>query len=157
MTPLLLLPALLAADAAAVRGVQLAQSTVIVRERFIIRVPLPRILTKRKAAASASAGPVRPVPPLVRWKAKKGPKCVPLGALAGAQVSAPSSVDLTLRGGARLRADLEDNCPALDYYGGFYLKPSVDGQVCADRDAIHTRAGGACEIERFRRLVPTKP
>lgn len=133
-------------------GIELAQSTTIVRERFIIRVPLPRILRREAASASAAVA----APPLTRWKTKKGPACVPLGMLAGAQVSAPASIDLTLKGGGRIRAELEDRCPALDYYGGFYLKPTADGKVCADRDAIHTRAGGACEIERFRRLVPAK-
>jgi hypothetical protein len=151
VTPFLLLPALLAADAWDMAGTRLAQSTTVVRERFIVRIPLPGILRRRPPASA------RPVPPLVKWKTKKGPACVPLAMMAGAQVTAPASIDLTLKGGGRVRAELEDSCPALDYYGGFYLKPTMDGKVCADRDAIHTRAGGACEIERFRKLVPAKP
>jgi len=47
-------------------------------------------------------------------------------------------------------------CPALDFYSGFYLRPSADGQVCADRDTVHARSGGQCGIERFRTLVPRK-
>ena len=89
-----------------------------------------------------------------KWKEKRGPKCIPASFLAGALPPRGDEVDLLLRGGTRMRAKLEDRCPALDYYNGFYLKPGADGKICEDRDAIHTRSGGKCEIERFRRLVP---
>ena len=56
-----------------------------------------------------------------------------------------------------MRARLQDECPALDYYRGFYVRPQPDGRICADRDAIRTRSGGDCGIDRFRRLVPAKP
>lgn len=81
---------------------------------------------------------------------------MPLAALAGAAITQPDSVDLFLRGGARLRARLDDDCPALDYYSGFYVRPTADGQVCERRDSLHTRAGGQCTIERFRSLQPDR-
>jgi hypothetical protein len=93
--------------------------------------------------------PVRPM----KWKAKKGPKCVAMSAIAGAAVVANDAIDLALKGGQRLRAQFSSNCPALDYYSGFYILPTDDGRICADRDMIRTRAGGQCEIQRFRRLV----
>ena len=65
-----------------------------------------------------------------------------------------SSVDLLLRDNSRVRAKLENACPALDYYYGFYISPNPDGQICADRDVIRSRMGGQCEIEAFRRLRP---
>lgn len=146
MNLFLILPALLAAEAGTWQGAQMAQANMSLRERIIIRIPLPGL------RAALSRRPAAP-PPMTRWRTRKGPRCVPLSALAGAQVAAPASVDLILKGGMRVRAALQSSCPALDYYGGFYLRPTDDGKVCADRDAIHTRAGGACEIERFRRLV----
>lgn len=94
--------------------------------------------------------PVRPL----KWKSKKGPQCVPMAAIAGAAVVADDAIDLALRGGQRLRAHFASNCPALDYYSGFYILPTQDGKICADRDVIRTRAGGQCEILRFRKLVP---
>lgn len=94
-----------------------------------------------------------PVKPL-KWKSKKGPQCVPMAAIAGAAVIANDAIDLALRGGQRLRAHFASNCPALDYYSGFYILPTDDGKICADRDVIRTRAGGQCEILRFRKLVP---
>jgi len=94
-----------------------------------------------------------PAKPL-RWKSKKGPKCVAMSAIAGAAVVAEDAIDLALRGGQRLRAHFATNCPALDYYSGFYILPTDDGRICAGRDVIKTRSGGQCEIIRFRKLVP---
>lgn len=130
---LLLLPGAAAAPRA--DRVELAQ--IIVHQRIIVRVPA----TTR-------------VPPIVRWKQKRGPRCIAADGFAGAAVMAPDSIDLLARGGQRVRAELEDACPALDFYSGFYLTPSPDRQLCAGRDAIHARSGGECQIKRFRRLVP---
>jgi hypothetical protein len=96
-----------------------------------------------------------PVKPL-KWKSKKGPKCVPMAAIAGAAVVADDAIDLALKGGQRVRAQFSSRCPALDYYSGFYVLPTHDGMICADRDVIRTRAGGQCEIVRFRKLVPVE-
>jgi len=117
-------------------SVELAQ--VMIRERVIIRVPT-RAIPERRA---------------MRWKEKSGPKCMPMEGIAGAALIDPETVDFIIRGGPRLRAELESSCPALDYYNGFYLRPGEDGMICADRDAIHARSGGECEIKRFRKLVP---
>lgn len=101
---------------------------------------------------------VRPVAPppaqTIRWNEKKGPKCVDRSALAGALVSSPDSIDLLLRGGFRLRAKLQKSCPSIDFYSGFYVKPTKDGRICEDRDLIHSRTGGECEIDNFKLLVP---
>ncbi len=124
-------------------GIELAQTTLTIRRRMIVRIPLPP-----PAARPAT------IPSPRRWKAKKGPRCVGLGDIAGAVVVGATSVDILYRGGFRVRAELETVCPALDFYGGFYLRPGPDGRICADRDAVHARSGGECQIERFRRLVP---
>ena len=86
------------------------------------------------------------------WKESKGPRCIDMAAIAGAAIAAAERVDFVLRGGQRVRAQLDRACPALDFYSGFYLVGAADGRICADRDAIRTRAGGSCEIERFRTL-----
>ena len=117
---------------------------VVVREQILIRVP----------------GRLRQVPnprvPAVQWKESRGPKCVPMGSIAGATLLSQNSFDLVLRDRSRIRAKLEKRCPALDYYYGFYIRRTADGQVCADRDAIRSRMGGECEIERFRTLTAEK-
>ena len=137
--------ALLVAAAPAARpenggAVALAFADVIIRQRLIVRVPIPR----------------RAPDPPARWREKRGARCIDLGKVAGAAISAPDSVDMILRGGLRIRAELESECPALDFYSGFYLVPTADGRICADRDSIHARSGGECQIERFRKLVPER-
>ncbi|HMT42967.1 MAG TPA: hypothetical protein PKA59_00345 [Chakrabartia sp.] len=91
-----------------------------------------------------------------RWEEKKGPNCIRMTNVAGAMVSSPDSIDLVLRGGSRMRAKLSRACPSIDFYSGFYVKPSKDGNICEERDMIHSRSGGECGIQRFKSLVPGK-
>ena len=99
--------------------------------------------------------PIRPRPgaPAIRWAEHKGPKCVPISQLRAAMLSGQDQIDFLLKDRRRIRAELSAGCPALDFYGGFYLK-SEDESICADRDSIRSRMGGSCEIDRFRLLVP---
>ena len=100
--------------------------------------------------------PVQPQPMRsFEWTERKGPKCVPVESLRGAVLSGRNQVDFLLRGKRRLRAELSDDCPALDFYNGFYILPD-DERLCADRDDIRSRIGGSCRIERFRELVPKR-
>ncbi|HWH18591.1 MAG TPA: hypothetical protein VNT77_09705 [Allosphingosinicella sp.] len=119
--------------------VQYAQ--ISVRQQIIVRVP-------------AQPAPHAPAAKPIEWKEEKGPECLPARAIAGATLLGRNSVDLVLRDHSRIRAKLEKSCPALDYYQGFYISPASDGMICADRDAIRSRVGGHCEIERFRSLRP---
>lgn len=128
-----------APEGAAPKPVTYAQLTV--RQQIIVRVP-------------ARPRPDTPAARPVEWKEGKGLKCVPARAIAGATLLGRNSVDLVLRNNSRVRAKLEKSCPALDYYHGFYIQPNADGMICADRDAIRSRMGGECEIERFRALAP---
>ena len=68
-------------------------------------------------------------------------------------LSGPSSIDFVLRDRQRVRAVMDSECPALDFYGGFYLQPD-DERICAKRETIRSRVGGSCRIEKFRLLVP---
>ena len=68
-------------------------------------------------------------------------------------LSGRSSVDFIMRDRSRLRARLESNCLALDFYDGFYVQPE-DHRLCMRRDVIRSRIGGECRIERFRLLEP---
>ena len=114
---------------------------VIIREHILIRVPVRPGPTPEAATAP------------VEWKESRGPKCVPMRSIAGAGLVGPNSVDLILRDRSRVRAKLEKSCPALDYYYGFYMRVPEDGQICADRDAVRSRMGGQCEIDKFRTLT----
>ena len=99
--------------------------------------------------------PIRAWPGMrAMWQEKRGPKCVTAASIAGAMLSGRDSIDFVLRDRRRLRAELDSDCPALDFYGGFYVQ-SEDERLCVRRDVIRSRIGGSCRIERFRRLVPT--
>jgi hypothetical protein len=119
-------------------GEQWAQLTF--RSRMVVRV---------------QSVPAKPV--VVRaLREKKGPRCMKTNTILAAAVLNSTGVDLVLRGGDRVRVRFAASCPGLNYYSGFYLSPSDDGQVCADRDIVRDRAGGGCAIEKFRKLVPAK-
>jgi hypothetical protein len=96
--------------------------------------------------------PVRPVD----WVERKGPKCIPVTAIRAALLSGPDQIDFIFANHARVRAQFEEGCAALDFYGSFYLQPDGD-RLCAHRDEIHSRMGGSCMIERFKLLVPKFP
>ena len=102
--------------------------------------------------------PVQPHPllPEIEWIEKKGPKCIPAGAIRWARLSGPEQVDFILGNRARIRAQLDEDCPALDFYGGLYLEPQ-DDRLCARRDAVHSRIGGSCTMERFKEMIPKLP
>lgn len=128
-------------------SVSMAQ--VIIREHIIVRVP-------RMAEPPPFAGELAMAAPPVRWKEKKGPKCIAAANMAGAMVTTVRQVDLVLRGGKRVRARLGGACKPLDFYSGFYLRPAGDGMICADRDAIRTQSGTSCPIDRFNTLVAAR-
>ena len=119
---------------------------VIVRhQQIIVRIP-------RMAPSAAAAAPA----PLVAWREGRDLRCVPVRSLAGATALGQNSVDLILRDNSRVRARLEQRCPALDYYRGFYIDTTADGRICAGRDFIRSRAGGECQIDQFRALSPQR-
>jgi len=132
-----LLPLLVGIFAWQPGDVQSSVTRLVAQDEVILRVPVQP----------------RPFFPGIEWKEKKGPKCIPAGAIRRAMLSGPEQVDFLLADRSRIRAEFDEDCPALDFYGGFYLQPE-DDRLCAKRDAVHSRMGGSCRIERFRKLVP---
>jgi hypothetical protein len=132
-----LMPLLLGLLGAEPGAVGQSVTRLIVYDEVILRVPVAP----------------RPLLPEIDWIEQKGGKCIPAGAIRWAVLSGPSQVDFILANRARIRAQLDEDCPALDFYGGLYLQPR-DDRLCVRRDAIHSRIGGSCTIERFKQLVP---
>jgi hypothetical protein len=131
------LPLLLGMFAMQPGAVQTTVTRLVVQDEVILRVPLQP----------------RPPRPHVKWVEKKGPKCIPAGAIRGAMQSGPDQVDFMLADRSRVRAHFDEDCLALDFYRGFYLQPQ-DDRLCVRRDAVHSRIGASCRIERFKALVP---
>ena len=117
-------------------------------QRVIIRVP-------RAPFAPVAYSAPRALPP-IQWVEKHTDRCLPVESLAAVTINRTDSVDLLLNSGGRVRARLADDCAALDFYGGLYIKPSSDGRMCASRDVIRSRSGGQCRISTFRALVPAR-
>jgi hypothetical protein len=129
------IPMLLGLVAAQPAAVEQTVTRLTLQDEVILRVPIePR--------------PLRPI----QWVERKGPKCIPVSAIRAALLSSPEQVDFIFANHARVRAQFDEDCPALDFYGGFYLQPDGD-RLCAGRDAIYSRMGGSCTIEKFKLLV----
>ena len=138
MTPfafLGMIPLLFGMAAQAPAGEQVVRR-VVIHDEVILRIPIRRRVS-------------RPI----EWVEHKGPKCLPVRMLAGAALSGHSSIDFVLRNRRRVRAVMDSDCPALDFYGHFYLQPD-DEYICAKRETIRSRVGGSCRIEKFKTLVP---
>ena len=133
-----LLPTLLSLFGVAPSGV--AVSRVLIRNEVVMRVPVIR---------PRGGWPVR-------WKEKRGPKCIKAADVMAAALADDGSIDFLMRNRQRMRAKLENQCPALDFYGGFYVQPQ-DGRICSDREEIRNRIGGNCQIDKFRLMVPHAP
>lgn len=132
-----LLPLLLGVFGAQPGVVGQTVTRLIIEDEVVIRVPVQP----------------HPIIPNIDWVEKKGPKCIPADSIQRALLSGPQQVDFIFANRARVRAQLDEDCPALDFYNGFYLQPR-DDQLCARRDAVHSRIGGSCTIERFSQLIP---
>ncbi|WP_152569435.1 MULTISPECIES: hypothetical protein [Sphingomonas] len=130
-----LFTALLTLFGAPPEAVSIARVTV--SEEIVMRVPVIR--------------PRFPVP--IRWEEAKGPRCIRADNILATALADDGSIDFLMRSRERIRGQLENQCPTLDFYGGLYLQ-SVDGAICARRDEVRSRIGGSCAIERFRRMVP---
>lgn len=115
--------------------------------------PQPRVLLAQNEVVMRIQLRPRHVP-MIEWTERKGPKCIAVESIRGAMLSGHDGVDFILPKRRRVRAKLADDCPALDFYNGFYLSPDEDERLCARRDSISSRIGGSCRIERFRELVP---
>ncbi|MCJ7420595.1 hypothetical protein [Sphingomicrobium astaxanthinifaciens] len=108
----------------------------VIRNQLVIRVPIR---------------PKRSEPQ--RFSIERGPRCFNSTRIAGARLAGPRSIDFLLADQSRIRVEMDDRCPSLDFYGGFYVQPD-DDRLCARRDVIRTRMGGSCRIESFQRLRP---
>ncbi|MDV3458900.1 hypothetical protein RZN05_18020 [Sphingomonas sp. HF-S4] len=114
-----------------------------------ITVHVPRITVSRATLTVRTMRSVAMVE-------KKAEDCVKMEELAGFSVNRFDSVDLMLKNGSLLRVKLGNDCPALGFYNGFYVKANKDKKMCANRDSIRSRSGRQCAIQSFAALVPAR-
>lgn len=119
-----------------------------VTHRIIIRVP------RRENAVQSMLG-AHSRKPGISFAEKRMGRCIPVKYILAMHRSSEDSLDFHLAGDSIVRAYLDDDCSARDFYSGLYIERPKDSRLCAERDLIHARSGAKCEIEKFRRLVPT--
>lgn len=123
------------------------QNQVRIEQRVIVRIS-PRRVSRRSLSAPA---PPQAAPVQLRERAIGN--CVPLRGIAGVQTTRDNRLLFYMNDRRVVRADLERSCRATDFYQGFYVESSADGQLCIDRDALQSRTGANCEVSRLRQLV----
>lgn len=116
-----------------------------IEQRMIIRIA-PRL-----PGQMYTPMPAAPQPP--RFYERKTSKCLPITSIAGVQIESQDRLLLVTRGRKLIGASLDKSCRARDFYSGFYVERNEDGQLCAGRDTIHSRAGANCAITKMRELV----
>jgi hypothetical protein len=119
-----------------------------IEQHLIIRI------TPGGPAVMRDMPPPAPLPLPLRLHRRRMPPCVQLTAIAGVRPLAGERLLLLMRDHRLVGADLSRTCAARDFYLGFYVTPTPDGQLCADRDSIHSRAGTTCMITGVHEMVP---
>lgn len=134
-----------------------------IEQQVIIRV------TPRDAGRNAVAPqmlPLQPMQPILqptlpqmrpnapRFRERKTGKCLPAMGIAAVQPITDGRLMFYMRDRRMLAAGLEKACSARDFYLGFYMSKTSDGQLCVGRDAIHSRAGTTCKLKDVREYVP---
>ncbi|WP_095011759.1 hypothetical protein [Tsuneonella mangrovi] len=124
-----------------------------IEQRVIIRIS-PRGSAVRPSSFADMDVPMPPPPPPPPQLVERPMgKCVSVAGIAAAQPRGPDELLLFMRDNRLVAAHLDKSCDARDFYAGFYLERTGDGQMCVGRDRIHSRAGSNCTISRMRRLV----
>lgn len=128
-----------------------AENQVRIEQRITIRIA-PR--------AGPPPPPFRPFmmdqpdrPDRPRISERHAGKCLPIAGIAGVQVGRDNRLMLYLRDRRVISLGLEKGCRAQDFYSGFYVERSQDGQLCVDRDRLQSRSGANCALTRLRQLV----
>jgi hypothetical protein len=123
------------------------QAQVRIEQRVTIRI-IPRPL-------APSAGLLLDLPNNeigTRYSERRMGKCVPVSGIAGVQVDKERLI-LFMRDRGMISAELERACRPHNFYSGFYLDRSGDGQLCIKRDKLHSRAGASCTLTMLHKLV----
>jgi hypothetical protein len=82
--------------------------------------------------------------------------CIAMDGIVGVQPAQENRLLLFMRDRRVLTAALDRACKAEDFYSGFYVERSEDGQLCSRRDELQSRAGASCRIAQLNRLVAVR-
>lgn len=122
-----------------------------IEQRVIIR-----IAPSTPASRERTLGFVERSSGRTSFKEEKLDGCIPLAAIAGVQPAEQNRLLLFMRDHRVLSAALERACDAKDFYSGFYVERSEDGQLCSNREKLQSRAGASCRVAQLNRLVAVR-
>ncbi|MFU7528204.1 hypothetical protein [Qipengyuania sp. ASV99] len=88
-----------------------------------------------------------------RYEEREMDRCLPVGRISGVQTGTGNRLLLFLNDDRIVSVNLERACRARDFYSGFYVERSDDGQLCSGRDELQSRSGAKCEVQAMRQLV----
>ena len=117
-----------------------------IQERVIIRIAP----SKERALQQSMARLAREAD---KFEERRSTDCIPIRLIAGVYPSRENRLLLLMNDRRVMSASLERACNAADYYAGFYVERSEDGQLCSRRDRLQSRAGASCRVTNLSRLV----
>lgn len=117
--------------------------------RITPRIPLPQ---RRELFIDMPDSDFR-----MQFSERKMGNCLSIAGIAGVQPDRGSRLLLYMRDSRLVAADLERSCRARDFYSGFYLARTEDGELCVDRDSLLSRSGVNCKLTRIRQLIERDP
>jgi hypothetical protein len=120
-----------------------------IEQRVIIRISPSSAATRQRLLADLP----RATTTTTRFQEKKLDGCISIDGIAGVQPAQENRLLLFMRDHRVLTAALERACNSEDYYSGFYVERNQDGQICAKRDKLQSRAGASCKVAQLNRLV----
>lgn len=131
-----------------------AWQQVRIEQRVVIRIT-PRDPGREVAMPQALTIQLQPRQPSFRVRERRMSNCMPAMGIAAVQPITDGRLLFYMRDRRLIAANLEKMCSARDFYLGFYMTKTTDGQLCVNRDEIHSRAGTTCMLQGVRELVPT--
>lgn len=116
--------------------------------RVVIRIAPRRPTTRNSLLAQLPQTGLN-----TRYEERAMARCLPVKRISGVQTGTGNRLLLFLNDQRIVSVNLERACRARDFYSGFYIERSEDGQLCVDRDELQSRSGAKCEVEAMRQLV----
>lgn len=135
----------------AFRGVQVARQ-VRIDQRVTIRITPRREGNRNSLLARLPQQGIN-----TAYEERSMERCVPMAGISGVQTGTGNRLLLFLKDSRIVTVNLERACRARDFYSGFYIERSEDGNLCVDRDELQSRSGAKCEVEAMRQLVAVEP
>ena len=79
-------------------------------------------------------------------------QCISIDDIRDSVIRNDRTIHLRMRGNLYYEMRLQNTCPGLSFYDGFYYRTTPNRQLCGGLDMIMARSGSRCPIESFTRI-----